>query len=167
MFWHQFNRQKLLNPARFIVRDVLRQPRGSRLAQVLTLFATFLLSCILHLSTDASVGVFFHESDAIVFFAMQPLGILLEEGLQALYRSLRRRRRRHNKKFDSDNDNTYHSEGNGVDTEPEARWTRAVGYAWVVLWLGWTAPRCTYPNLSRFEGTPKEVVVPFSFVGLF
>ncbi len=116
---------------------------------MVTLWTTFLLSGILHLSTDAAIGIFFPQSGALAFFALQPLGILLEAGVAASYGALRRR---------GGDAGAKGGDGDGM------RWTKAVGYVWVVLWLAWTAPRWIYPSLCQFEGTPKDLVVPFSIV---
>jgi hypothetical protein len=172
--WHQFNLKKMLTPARFLVLDVMRVPRRSAAARVLTLVGTFAVSGVQHLATDAAIGILPPQSGALIFFAEQPLGILLEEAVltaaeaaAAAFRSNRRRSSLGRGRISNGRSPVakaaadFGEAANGTGSEPH--WAvRAAGYAWVVAWLSWTAPRWMYPILYRMEGTDRDMVLPFS-----
>ena len=72
------------------------------------------------------------------------LGIILEDGVQAMYRSMRGLSR-------------------GTQKQPSL-WARLVGYAWVVLFLTWSTPAFTYPMSAGYKGEERDEILPFSLV---
>lgn len=152
MFWHQFNRRKLSGPAQFIVQKIMRLPKGTRLSRHMTIFLTFLTSGLLHLVTDGAMGVPMRESGALQFFAVQPIAIIVEDGVQALYRLTFGARR----KEDDDRPSSSPSS--------PPLWIRSVGYFWLILFLSWSTPVWSFPLLYRNSGRLKSSIVPFSIV---
>ena len=61
------------------------------------------------------------EAGSLVFFLLQPLGIMLEDGLQAL---------------------TRHTPASRSLSQVR----RIVGYLWVVMFLAWSTPTWFYPQ---------------------
>lgn len=46
-------------------------------------------------------------------------------------------------------------------------WTKAVGWIWVVAFLGWSTPALMYPGARLNTGQGKDVLLPFSIVQAF
>ena len=72
------------------------------------------------------------------------MGIMLEDGVQSVYRSMR-----------------------GLDENPERQpkfWTKVAGYAWVVAFQIWSVPVWVYPALVMNKGEAKDWIVPVSFL---
>ena len=70
---------------------------------------------------------------------------MLEDGVQAMYRSVRGL-----------------SRGSGKQQPP--LWARLVGYAWVVVFLTWSTPAFTYPMSAAYKGEERDEILPFSLV---
>lgn len=77
------------------------------------------------------------------FFCMQVLGIMFEDGMQAI--------------------SPLPKEKQG-SRRVTVLVKRVVGYLWVVLWLAWTTPGWTYPMMQRDRGGR---ILPFSILGGF
>ena len=99
------------------------------------IFFTFAVSGVLHTLSDISLGVPRAESGAIRWFCMQALGIVFEDGVQALWKTV---------------------SGNRVG-EPRSV-PRMLGYIWVAAWWVWSSPVWVYPIMQRDKGAH---IIPF------
>ena len=140
MVWHQNNRLKLSESARYIVYKILKLQRDSVATQYTTLFFTFFISGILHSIIDVSSGIPWRQSGAIAFFCTQALGIILEEWVQKVYNS--------NRDMKSQADRP-------------ALFVRMIGWVWVTMFMAWSAPVWLYPMLYRDRGA-KDSILPYS-----
>ena len=73
----------------------------------------------MHIFADMGGGLSMRQSGALQFFCMQALGIMIEDGVQVVWRK-------------------YFKSTVGMVE-------RAVGYAWVVYFLVWTSPIWVFP----------------------
>lgn len=138
-------RQTFGSPARFLVHDVLRIPQNTLVARYSKVLSTFFIPGLLHLSTDIAVGITFGESGSTRFFCTQVLGILLEDGVQALCQY------------------SIPKEQRSLKTDNLAK---KIGYAWLGVFLAWSTPIWAYPALRRITGDATDLVVPFSILKL-
>lgn len=107
----------------------------------------FIISGIVHVIADFSVGVPLFETGSLQFFCTQALGVMIEDGAQALYRTFLRLNKR--------------------DGDPPL-WSRVVGYMWVAAFvLVWTTPSWFYPTAALNKGGPENGMLPFSVVRSF
>lgn len=81
------------------------------------------------------------ESGALRFFVMQALGIIIEDAVQGIYRTVKRQPR--------------------FPGRPKG-WKRALGILWLFFWLFWTTPGWNYPIARRSSG---QGILPFSLLG--
>ncbi|RHZ57400.1 acetyltransferase pyr8 [Aspergillus thermomutatus] len=140
-FWHQSFRWPLTSVSNYIARDVLRLPRPSLLERYTNIFFTFLTSGVLHLACDAILGVPPSASGAMKFFCSFPLAIMIEDGVQEVWRQA-----------------TGQSQGgNRVPL-----WQRLVGFLWVGIWMCVTSPWYLYP--AARQQPDKNWMVPVSVV---
>lgn len=95
------------------------------------------------MAVDMALGMSFFESGSICFFCTQALGIILEDSVQAVYKSC-----------------TKNSPGS--NSKLPHRWTRIVGYIWLVVFMSWSTPVWSYPAIRRNQ----DPVLPFSLFGL-
>lgn len=98
------------------------------------------MSGSLHAGSDFGGGVPFIQSGALRFFCTQTLGIMLEDGIQGIYRRIFGDRKR--------------------------LLREAVGYLWVFTWLCWSTPAWVYPFTRTMERedvllTLDALVMPF------
>lgn len=115
-------------------------PRGTLLSRYTRIFLVFLISGLLHHPTDTVQGRPFRERASLDFFMMQPLGVMLEDAVQALTR-----------------------------TWPIPGVVRkVVGYAWVVFFLSLTTPQWMY-SIARLGQSAEllPVSVALRLVELF
>lgn len=70
---------------------------------------------------------------------------MLEDGVQAVYRSVRGLSR-------------------GGQKGPPPLWARVVGYVWVVVFLTWSTPAFTYPMSAAYRGEVRDEILPFSLL---
>ena len=134
-------RQPFSNLAGFLVHDTLRLTKHPMLARYAKILATFLISGLMHLLADLAVGMSFSDTGSVRFFCTQALGIVIEDGVQAVSRSMR-----------------------GVGG---AGWReRSLGYVWVVAFLAWSTPAWLYPAIRLNQGGAKDGILPFSVLRL-
>ena len=88
----------------------------------MNIFFTFFLSGVMHAGSDKAASL--PPEGALYFFCTQALGIMIEDGIQAIYRSVRGNRQ----------------PGHKSPTLP-----RIVGFIWVILFLSWSTPVWIYP----------------------
>lgn len=108
------------------------------LSRYMRLFLAFLISGLIHHSSDLAMGISRAEAGSLIFFLLQPLGIMLEDGFQALARQVPTSRFR-------------------------GRIERIVCYLWVVMFLTWSTPTWFYPQQRL--GIDPENLLPFSVTG--
>ena len=144
-FWHQMYRQTFGGPARYLINDVLHLSRGTLTARYAQILATFFISGLLHLSTDVAIGIAWSESGAMRFFCTQAVGILVEDGVQALYQRVDPKANR---------------------SSPRQKLAKAIGHVWLVCFLAWSTPVWAYPAMRRNHGEPKDQVLPFSLTAM-
>lgn len=137
-FWHQCLRQGLNGHADVIADSVLKIPRATLLSRYTRLFLAFLISGLIHHSSDLAMGIPRAEAGSLVLFLLQPLGIMLEDAIQTLTRRFPTSR--------------------SLD---QVR--RVVGYVWVVVFLSWSTPKWFYPQ-QRLGIDPANLL-PFRIVG--
>lgn len=102
------------------------------------LFLAFLISGLIHHSSDLAMGIPRAEAGALVFFLLQPLGIMLEDGMQTLTRH--------------------------VPTSRFLGWVQRIsGYLWVAMFLAWSTPTWFYPQ-QRLGIDPADLL-PFRVFG--
>ncbi|KAI4260129.1 MAG: hypothetical protein L6R42_004203 [Xanthoria sp. 1 TBL-2021] len=137
-FYHQLVRRGCGSIAHAITYRSLRLNHGGFLGRYIFILLTFAVSGAFHTCSDVSQGVPLRESGAMSFFCIQTLGIMIEDGVQALCLSrvdkTWRRQRVHLLR-------------------------RLIGYLWVAAWLVWTTPSWTYPMIRRDRGGR---LLPFS-----
>lgn len=137
-FWHKAIRQKIGSPAYYTTYSLLGLKKGGLAGRYMHILLVFTTSALYHLVVLEYVnGIRWHHTGTMNFFCTQALGILLEDSVQAGFRFL-----------------TGHK---------HSRWTAAVGYVWVVLWLYWTSPARDYPRLQVSNGKKEirsRVLVP-------
>lgn len=108
------------------------------------LIAVFFLSSLFHIAEDAGEGMNWRDSGSFRYFCMQPIGIMLEDAVQEIYRR-------------------------GYPTAQakaeDKTWTRIVGYVWFVAWMTWTTPAWIYPKALLAKGGPEDRLLPLSILG--
>lgn len=123
----------------FTTHSMLGMSKGTILARYSNILMAFLLSGLIHIGSDYGAGVPVHESGAVQFFSTQALGILLEDGLQATYYSLTGKPR-------PSKAPTLH---------------RLVGYTWLVLFLAWSTPVWSFPQIRHLR-SGVDFILPFN-----
>jgi hypothetical protein len=137
----------LTSIATFLTESVLRLPKHTLLARYTHLTLAFLLSGLAHMfGAVAAYGgpsgaLSFRDSGDVAFFLAQALGIMIEDGVQALGKRLGLLRVRNGK---------------------SPWWAKALGRVWLVAFLGWSSPARMYP-IVRLD-TGENVLLPFSVV---
>lgn len=123
------------------MRDVLGMPRGSALRGYSVILAVFVMSGLLHVLVDTTQAIPWEFSGATAFFSSTVLGIMIEEGLQGIWRKMNPR--------------------TSAQASPPL-WARTLGLAWVVTWMGVTSTWYFTPIIQ----VPAETVtlIPFSMV---
>ncbi|MCJ1314688.1 hypothetical protein MMC25_008370 [Agyrium rufum] len=142
-FWHQYNRQKFDGISAFLSFEIARVPRHSILARYMRLFLSFYISGLMHIASDLLAGMTWEESGALRFFYTQVLGIVLEDGVQAIYRAFK---------------------GTKRTTETPPLLIKLGGYLWVVLFMAWSTPVWFYPTVVLYSGDDKQGALPFSVI---
>ena len=108
----------------------------------------FLISGLQHLLGSALMGAPCRSSGVLGFYCSFPLGILIEDCVQAVWTG-----------------RDQHTSG------PKRRtllWERGIGFVWVVVWFSLTVPWYLYPILRL--GADEITLFPFDLVcglGLF
>lgn len=84
--WHQTFRQFLTPNVDLFVFSILGFPRGHLVTRYTRLMLVFLLSGLLHLTMEYQIEFAKGEAGSVNFFVLQALGIMLEDGVQAIAR---------------------------------------------------------------------------------
>jgi Membrane bound O-acyl transferase family len=148
-------RQSFSSPANFLAHDVLRLTEHRLTARYTKLLATFFVSGLMHMAVDMSLGMPPSESGSVRFFCTQALGIMFEDGMQAICRSARRRR-----------GGSSSNASAKAESQPPTNWARALGYVWVLAFMSWSTPVWVYPAIwmNKGEEAAKDALLPFSVV---
>ncbi|KXG49368.1 uncharacterized protein PGRI_032380 [Penicillium griseofulvum] len=142
-FWHQLLQNPLTSVSAFITQDLLGLRPRSLLQRYMNVFVVFFCSGGLHLILDIVQGIPAKESGALLFFLTAPLGLMIEDGIKALWK--------------------YFSKSNRpIKDIPKPLWQRALGLTWSMAWLGVTSTGFFYPQVVRPE---NQALVPFSVAG--
>lgn len=142
-FWHQFLRQPFSAVSSFVTRDVLGLPRPSLLERYTNVFIVFLASGFLHVVIDLAQCVPVRYSGSLHYWLSFVLGIMIEDGGQALFERL----------------SPSGVSSGKTDTGPSL-WRRAVGWLWVMGWIGVFSTQYLHP----LGQTPQDefALVPLS-----
>ena len=135
-------RLPLTSTSNFLARDVLRLPRPSFVERYVNVFIVFFLSGLIHVVIDSLRNVSLEELGTMAFFLSFVVGYMIEDGVIALWKRTR---------------------GSQNDSLP-ALWQRALGFCWVITWLGVTSP--WYFRSAMLKPEEQMVLVPFSIAGL-
>ncbi|OQE40803.1 hypothetical protein PENCOP_c005G06139 [Penicillium coprophilum] len=139
-FWHQLLQNPLTSVSAFITQDLLGLRPRSLMQRYMNVFVVFFCSGVLHLILDIVQGIPAQESGAMLFFVTAPLGLMIEDGIKALWKSF--------------------SKFNGsIKTTSKPLWQRALGLMWSMAWLGVTSTGFFYPQVVRPQ---NQALVPFS-----
>lgn len=130
----------LKGPAEFITHGILRIPYGTFVARYSKIFFAFAVSGIMHIAADEGGSVPMAESGALSFFCAQALGIMLEDGAQAVYRNL------------------FGNKYSGL--------CKVIGYFWVIAFLSWTTPVWVYP-VARSMKREDMLLAPTAVYPIF
>lgn len=106
--------------------------------------AIFAISAFLHAGMDAKSGIGLDKTGTIKCFMLQPVGIVLEDTVQAIF---------------------YRVGGKPEKGSEQPRWHRIFGYIWVWTFLSLVAPIYNIP-LLRYQDASKARV-PFSLISRF
>ncbi|KAL2824212.1 membrane bound O-acyl transferase family-domain-containing protein [Aspergillus cavernicola] len=138
-YWHQSNRFPFQGASNYICKEVLGL-RGL-IQRYTNILFVFTLSGVFHLVTDKAEGISLQQSNAMSFFCSQAVGIMVEDGVQELWRRWNGYRR---------------ADGFVVPV-----WAKAVGYLWTWTFLSVTAEWFIRPHVPIFllkHGTPFGLV---------
>ena len=127
--WHQTLRSGLEGVSDFVAHGVLQLPRHGLLQRYTKIICSFGISGVMHIFADMGGGLSIHETGALQFFLMQALGIMIEDGVQAIYRQT----------FKS----VRESKANVIG--------KAVGFAWVLFFFVWTSPVWVFPATRKMQ----------------
>ncbi|KAF2865631.1 membrane bound O-acyl transferase family-domain-containing protein [Massariosphaeria phaeospora] len=147
-FWHQLLRRPLTVPASALVHDVLCLPRHTVPAGALKILISFAISGAMHTAAGVASGMPAHELGVFRFFCTQAFGVLFEQSVISVFRSVR-----------------------GVAEKEKERekppvWMRAVGFVWVAGFMAWSGPAWLYPQAARAPRQGATSFLPFSVVGM-
>jgi hypothetical protein len=94
---------------------------------------------MLHHLCDYAKGLSWEQSGAVRFFCTQAFGIMVEDAVQAIYRSV---------------------SGEKRDGQQVQAWKQVVGWVWVVVFLlFWSTPAWFFPGaVGDSELTPVSIV---------
>ncbi len=91
------------------------------------------------------MGYTWEQSGSIRFFCTQAFGIILEDGVQALFGRVL---------------------PGCKETSAYQLFSKAAGYVWVSAFMVWSTPGWMYPSLYANKGEQKDMIVPYSVVGV-
>lgn len=121
-YYHQGLRRALTGPADYIVDMFL--PRGTVFSRYTRLTLAFLLSAMAHHAAERP------ETGQLVFFSSQALAIMLEDAVQALYKS------------------------SGLRLPRAIEY--ALGYLWVLSWMTCIYPFWSYSTMRAMDDPVRD-----------
>ncbi|KAF4958081.1 hypothetical protein FSARC_11117 [Fusarium sarcochroum] len=134
-FWHQLFRKEFTSWGDLLPDKIFRLRRGTLLSRYTRLFLTFLVSGLMHHSLGHLYS--FAADDTFAserFYTLQAVGIAFEDAVQALT----------------------------ADIPLPMSVRRVVGYIWVLVFLSWSTPTCSYPSMRVGD---IGQMVPFRVMG--
>ncbi|KAK2047298.1 hypothetical protein LZ31DRAFT_610349 [Colletotrichum somersetense] len=140
--WHQCLRTGLTGHANLVATSIFRIPRGTTLSVYVRLFLVFLLSGLIHHRSDTAVGIERSNAGSFLFFSLQALGIMVEDGFQAFVDRI--------------------SLGNRIWTRLPKRSRSVLGGLWLFVFLVWATPTWLYPR-QRLDVDPA-MLLPVSVI---
>ncbi|KAJ5306463.1 hypothetical protein PENANT_c017G11266 [Penicillium antarcticum] len=153
-FWHQFMRRPFTSISNFVSRDVLNLTRSSLLERYTNIFIVFLISAAFHIIVDILQSISMEKSGSMPFYLAFILGIMLEDGVQELWKHIQYK-------------NEPNTKAKSSPKEDVPFWKRSIGLVWVMLWLGVTS---TWYFTPMIQSTTEDVrMVPVSaarYIGL-
>ncbi|KAI1806999.1 hypothetical protein F4811DRAFT_62410 [Daldinia bambusicola] len=134
MFWLQTDSHSLNAVVNYLMRNIFRLQRSGKPARYLRIFLKFVISGIIYAAIGFSLGIPVFESGALRFFAIQPLGIVIDDIVHSTL---------------------------GNDLLP--RFVQSYfSFIWLSLWMTWTAPGYLDPiihkNASRSRGMLSRIM---------
>jgi hypothetical protein len=144
-FWHQVMRQRLCAPAQFFTYHILRLKENTLIARYVFLIAAFTISDLFHTLSDIGAGLEWKQIDAMRFFVTQALGIMFENGVQAMFRAMA-------------------TQSRTVRHKVRRRWSKAIEYVWVMVWMTWTRSSWFYSKMYSQTGDEWDQLLPFSLL---
>ncbi|MCJ1444542.1 MAG: hypothetical protein MMC23_005044 [Stictis urceolatum] len=139
-FWHQNLRRNFGSPAHYFAYELIGLPKETWVARYLFIGATFTLSGVLHVFVDMLSFIPPAKSGAMVFFPLQAVGIMIEDGAQGLYKKV-----------------LGQPKGGAAKL-----FVRVVGYIWIISWMAYSTPVWVYPAMRTGGGRGR--VLPFSLI---
>lgn len=140
--WHQSDTHKLNSISRYVTYDLMGIRPHTPAAKSTRIGTVFGVSAYMHFLIDISAGIHAQESGAIRFFSTQTFGLLAESLVSYVNFSFR-------------------PQGRAV---PTSKMQKALGYAWVAVFLVWSLPAYIYPMMYRSAMGLDDSVVPVSLV---
>ena len=140
------HRQIFGGPARCLVSDIFGPNHNACLARDARIFATFLISGLLHLSADLAVGITFGESGSLYFSAHRPLGSVSRIACRQSITKFSPKKR-------------VRTRSSRIKTLEDL-----IGYIWLSAFLAWSTPAWSYPAMHMNQGGPRDIIWPFSVV---
>ncbi|EKD21749.1 tat pathway signal sequence [Drepanopeziza brunnea f. sp. 'multigermtubi' MB_m1] len=138
-FWTQIPRKIIAEPANYICDELFIFKKGTPPSTYAKIFVTFFAAGFLLRIGDVAVGIPLEDSRALQFFCLQAAGIMFEDAVQYIYRSVT------GAKFGA----------------PPRLWTRGLGYIWVVFFLLFlTTPWWAFPAFRMILAFPDRVLIP-------
>ncbi|KAJ7107489.1 membrane bound O-acyl transferase family-domain-containing protein [Mycena epipterygia] len=125
--WHQMLRRPLTTHARHLTAALNLLP-GSTSARILQLFTIFLLSGLMHYAAEGAVVRTWRSTGALIFFALQPLAIVVEGGAMMLFEGR------------SEPSDAIRPDGVPRRSVWKSWLFTAIGYAWTLSWFALTLP---------------------------
>lgn len=141
-YWHQSNRFPFQGASNYICKDFLGLK--SLVQRYTNIMLVFTLSGGFHILTDRAEGIPFGRSRAMSFFCSQAVGIMIEDGVQALWRQ-------------------WHGSSKNVRVAHRevSMSAKLVGYIWTWTFLSVTAKWFFQPHepvFLRKHGNPFGIV---------
>ena len=142
--WHQLLRAMFESHSNFIAHDVLHIPDGTLIARYLKIWIAFFISGLIHAGM-AETRYSIWGSGSVHFFCTQAFGIMLEDGVQALWSKALRSR----------------PKPTGTPL-----WHKVIGFVWLLAFMSWSTPVWSY-RLYQYYGPDIFHLLQFSIASHF
>lgn len=140
-------RRPFTSISNYLARDILNLPRSSTLERYTNIFIVFLISAIFHVVVDILQSIPIERSGSMPFYLAFVLGIMLEDGVQEIWKRTRL-------------SGTSREATVQLSTDITPSWGRAIGLIWVIMWFGVTS---TWYFTPMIQSTTEDLrMVPFS-----
>jgi hypothetical protein len=148
-FWHQSLRYTLSSTSSFITERVLKLTKPSLIERYTNVLFVFTLSGIVHIFQDIGYGKSNtrHQLGTLAFFQSFAFGIMIEDGVQELWR-----------RFSGTMIRSEASEGTPL-------WRKVAGAIWVMVFISMVSPWYHYPQV--FIPWEKRWIIPIDLTEKF